>query len=82
MKNIRIVVSHPDHENSSILVKADSERFGIDAIMFEGISFDECLDYVRRETGRNHFQLQAFSMMATYTDYKGKTLPWIMNVIN
>jgi len=81
MKNITIVVSNPDRANSSILVKADSDRFGRDAIMFEGISFEECFSYVRRVTGRDHFQLQSYMMVQTYTDYKGKAFPWIMNVV-
>ena len=81
MKNIRIVVKNPEEANSSVLVEADSKRYGRGAIMFEGICFEECLDYIRRATRRDHFKLESYSVVPLYTDYKGKRLPWIMNVV-
>lgn len=36
--------------NGTFIVKADTERFGIQEIMFEGSSIDECENYIRRET--------------------------------
>lgn len=80
MENITIMVLHPDQPNSSILVKADSKRFGKNEIMFEGISFKECFEYVKRETKRDHLRLMG-CLVGAYTDCKGKTFPWIMDVL-
>ena len=47
MKNIKVVVLDKDY----IVVKADTERFGDDEIMYEGNTFKECFEYITRETG-------------------------------
>lgn len=70
MKNIRIVVT----DDNSIIVKADSDRYGKDAIMYQDINFMNCFDYVRRATGHNHFQIQHYSVTDLYTDCTGKTM--------
>lgn len=77
MKNIRIVAT----DNRTIVVKADTERYGKNAIMFEGNTFMQCCDYIRRVTKNNHFKLQSFSCVKTFTDTDGRTMPWIMDVI-
>lgn len=76
MKNIRIVVT----DNHTIVVKADTRRFGRDAIMYEGSTFMQCCDYIRRKTGREHFTLRSYPMVELYTDPDGRVLPWIMDV--
>lgn len=77
MKNIEIEVT----DNHTIVVFADTKRFGKHQIMFEGITFDECFDYIRKHTGREHFQMQSYLLYDTFTDRKGKTFPISMNVI-
>lgn len=77
MKNIRIVVT----DNRTIVVKADTERHGKNAILFEGRKFMECCDYIRRTAGKNHFQLKAWSVVEQFTDTDGLTLPSIMSVV-
>lgn len=74
MDNIRLVVKD-DH---SILVKADSRRFGKDAIMYEDISFMNCFDYIRRATGKNHFQIKHYSVVEPFTDSTGRTMAKFM----
>lgn len=70
MENIRISVT----DNHTIVVKADTKRFGKDAIMYEGINFMECFDYVRRATGKNNFQIKHFSFAEPFTDHTGRTM--------
>ena len=55
MKHIRIVVT----DSNTIVVKADTKRFGRDAIMYEGSTFMQCCDYIRRATGQEHFTLSS-----------------------
>lgn len=76
MENIQIVVT----DNRTIVVKADSKRFGKGAIMYEGHTFMSCCDYVRRVCKKNHFQLKSYSCVKTFTDTDGRTMPWIMSV--
>ena len=46
MTNVRILQERPEIKNGWV-VRADSKRFGKDAIMFEG-SYDECIRYDHR----------------------------------
>lgn len=77
MKNIQIVVT----DNFTIVVFADTRRFGKHKIMFEGRTFMECCDYIREHTGNNHFKLNGISTMRTFTDPDGCTMPWILDVV-
>lgn len=70
MENIRIAVT----SNKTIIVKADSERFGKDAIMFESTKFMECFDYIRRATGKDHFQIKHLATVRPFTDTDGRTM--------
>lgn len=76
MDNIRIMVT----DNRTIIVKADTKRYGKDAIMFEGHTFMSCCDYIRRTEHTDHFKLESFSCVPVFTDTEGRTMPWIMNV--
>lgn len=76
MKNIEIVVT----DNKTIVVFADTKRFGKHQIMFEGYTFLQCCDYIRKVTGKNDFRLNSWPFCKTYTDTEGTTLPIIMNV--
>ena len=76
MENIQIVV-----KNDSIVVIADTKRFGKGAIMFEGHSFMECCDYIRRRTNNNHFKLKALTCFQTFTDSEGLTMPDHLDVV-
>ena len=77
MKNIQISVT----ENNTIIVTADTERFGKSAVMFEGHSFMECCDYIRKRTNNNHFKLKALSCISTFTDTEGLTMPRSLTVV-
>lgn len=37
-------------DNGGFVVRSDSERFGNNEIVYEGISYDECLDYIAERT--------------------------------
>lgn len=76
MNNIRVIVKGDNY----IVVKADSKRFGNDAIMFEGNTFNQCFNYIRRVCHVDRFSLSSYMMVAPYTDREGRTLPWIMDV--
>lgn len=70
MENIRIVAT----ENGTILVKADTVRFGKDAIMYEDHKFMNCFDYIRRSTEKDRFQIKHFSVVEPFTDTDGRTM--------
>ena len=76
MKNIRIVVL----DDRTIVVKADTERFGKDAIMYQDTTFLRCCDYIRRITQTDHFCLQSLACIPSHTDPDGQTMPRILSV--
>ena len=76
MKNICIEAKRPDY----IVVIADTERFGNHEVMFEGNTFDQCFDYIKRETGRKEVHLQSWLLYEPVTDREGRTFPWYMEV--
>ena len=72
MENIRVRVT----DNDSIVVVADTERFGRDAIMYEERKFMRCFDYIRRVTGKNHFKISGMpDLVGVFTDTDGRTMP-------
>lgn len=72
MKNIRIRVT----DNGTIVVVADSKRFGENAIMYEDRTFLRCCDYIRKAIQQNHFQISGVPwMVGTFTDADGRTMP-------
>lgn len=78
MENIRIRVT----ENNTIVVVADTKRFGKDAIMYECRSFMHCCEYIRCATRKDHFSLSGMPMVGFFTDVDGKTMPremWVHN---
>lgn len=77
MKNFQIVVT----DNRTIVVTADSTRYGKNAIMYEGHTFMSCCDYICRITRKNNFRLKSYSCMKTFTDTEGRTMPWVMEVV-
>lgn len=77
MKNVQIVVT----DNATICVIADTKRFGKHQIMFEGRTFMEACDYIRRTTGINHFKINGLDAMRKFQDPDGRLMPWIMDVI-
>lgn len=77
MENFRIETTN----NNTILVKADSKRFGKDAILYEDRVFMRCFDYIRRITRENHFQIKGLTCEKLFTDTEGRTMPshmWIV----
>jgi hypothetical protein len=76
MKDIRIEV----RDNNYIVVTATTSRFGKNAVMFEGNTFDQCFDYVKRETGQESLQLSSYLCLGSYTDREGRTFPSEMSV--
>ena len=77
MQNVQIVVT----DNFTIVVIADTKRFGKQQIMFEGRTLMEACDYIRRTTGKNHFQLKGLDAMRKFKDPDGRLMPWIMDVV-
>lgn len=77
MKNIEIEVMRENY----IVVRADTERFGKNEVMYEGNTFDQCFDYIKRETGRGDVLLQSRIAYGVYTDRTGRTFPPFMRVI-
>lgn len=78
IKNVRVVAIRD--KASYIVVKADTKRFGNDAVMFEGNTFEQCFDYIRRTFRTDYFKLSSYAVVPNYTDREGNTLPWILNV--
>lgn len=46
-------------DNCNLVVRADSERFGKNAIMYQDISLRLCCEYIARVTGRKDFKVKA-----------------------
>lgn len=74
MENIIIEVKADNY----IVVIADTKRFGNNEVMFEGNTFDQCFDYIKRELGIDKVYLTAYLIYELYTDRKGRTFPWKM----
>lgn len=74
MKNVSIVVT----SNNTITVVADTKRYGKQAIMYEDHKFMRCFDYIRRATGKNHFQIKHYSCSEPFTDTDGRTMSRFM----
>ena len=70
MENIRIVVT----DNNTITVRADTKRFGKDAIMYEDHKFMNCFDYIRRATKQDHFKVKHLAFVEPFTDTDGLTM--------
>ena len=77
MDNIRIRAVRKDY----IIVKADTGRFGRNEVMFEGNTFSQCFDYIKRETGKKQLRLRSYMMDYVVTDREGRTFPWLMDVV-
>ena len=76
MNNFKIEAERPDY----MIVRADSKRFGKQEIVFEGNTFNQCFDYIKRETGKERLNLQSLFLYEPITDREGRTFPWIMEV--
>lgn len=76
MKNIRIEVMRDNY----ITVTADTKRFGENEVMFEGNTFEQCFEYIKRELGVERLRLSTCLIYAPYTDRTGKTFPCYMEV--
>lgn len=76
MKNIRIEYVRENY----IVVKADTERFGKNEVMFEGNTFNQCFEYCKRELGKDKLCLSSSILFEAYTDREGRTFPWYMEV--
>lgn len=74
MENIRIEVKADNY----IVVIADTKRFGNNEVMFEGNTFDQCFDYIKRELGIDKVYLTAYLIYESYTDRVERTFPWKM----
>lgn len=74
MENISIEVIRDNY----IIVKADTKRFGKNEVMFEGNTFDQCFDYIKRELGIETINLTSELIFEPHTDRMGRTFPWMM----
>ena len=77
MKNIIIEAQRPDY----IIVKADTFRFGKNEVMFEGNTFEQCFNYIKKETHKQKLQLTSSFMYEPVKDRTGRTFPWYMEVV-
>ena len=77
MKNITVEVVGDNY----IVVKADTKRFGKNEVMFEGNTFDQCFEYIKREIGKEKFQLRSSFLYEAYKDRNGRSFPWKMDVV-
>ena len=84
-------------DNCSFVVRADTIRFGKNAIMYQDISLRLCCEYIARATGRTDFKLKdrAITVNPTlltpglpsvyvgklYKDFDGLTVPAVLDVI-
>ena len=59
MKNVTVNAT----ETGTIVVRADTERFGKNEILFEGSTFMQAFDYIRQKSGNNHFKLQGMPVL-------------------
>lgn len=55
MENITIEVV----DNCNLIVRADTKRYGKNAIMFQDTSLRSCCDYIARNTGCHKFKVQS-----------------------
>ena len=76
LENINIIAIRSDY----MIVKADSQRFGEQEVMFEGNTFDQCFDYVKREIGAKRLNLQSYLLYELITDRNGRSFPCEMHV--
>lgn len=74
MKNIRVEVVRDNY----ITVTADTERFGDDAIMYEGSTFRACFDYIKRETGAETLMISG--SFPIWYDLNGEAFPLHMTI--
>lgn len=74
MENIKIEVRGHNY----IVVVADTARWGKNEVMFEGNTFDQCFDYIKRELGIERVNLTSELIYEPYTDRMGRTFPWMM----
>ena len=80
MRNIEIEVMGDNY----IVVRADTERFGVGEVMAECNTFEQAFDYIKRETGKDKADKLFFrSCLAygLYTDWTGVSFPPFMEVI-
>lgn len=77
MENIRIQVLRENY----IVVTADTDRFGNGEVMFEGNTFDQCFDYIKREAGFDRIPFAACLSDGVYTDRTGRCFPCDMDVL-
>ena len=77
MSNFRIVTKGDNY----IIVIADSKRFGKNEVVFEGNTFEQCFDYVKRMLRRERLSLTACLVDGSYTDREGRCFPCRMEVI-
>ena len=78
MHNFNIEAWRSDY----MIVKADSERFGNQEIVFEGNTFDQCFDYIKRETGKDKLYLRSYLLYEPITDRNGKCFPCVFQVLD
>lgn len=78
MNNFRIEAQRSDY----MIVRADSERFGKQEIVFEGNTWNQCFDYIKRETGKERLSLQSLFLYEPIIDREGRSFPWYIKVFD
>ena len=83
MENIRILAEYNKNTGGAyIVVKADTERFGKNEVMFQGNTFDQCFDYIKGMLGLEKLRLHSMFLYETITDRLGRSFPCYMEVDN
>lgn len=77
MENIVIMVKRDNY----IVVIATTERFGRE-VMFEGNTFTQCFNYLKRELGVDRLVLRAGMGADVYEDREGRWFPALMHCVN
>ena len=63
MENIVIEVV----DNCNLIVRANTERYGKNAIMYQDTSLRSCCDYIAQKTGCHKFKVQARAITCSPT---------------
>lgn len=69
MKMTNVIINH--NKMNYWTVQADTERFGKAEILFEGITLNECLDYIWKYNGNTPYKIEA-------VDFFNENKVWIV----
>ena len=84
-------------DNCNLIVKADTIRFGKNAIVYQNISLKQCCEYIAKATGKHSFKLRDRAITVSpslltpdlpamycgklFKDFDGVTVPEFLDVV-